>query len=109
IVEQCRQAKLIWGKEFYFDATKVEANASMDSVKPRFAVEAHLAQLFAGQGEEECSQAREEPSHEEQAPLLLPTALSEKEREALAASNAHRHDWVEEAGRPNREETHGSY
>lgn len=109
IVEQCRQAKLIWGKEFYFDATKVEANASMDSVKPRFAVEAHLAQLFAEQGEEECSQAREEPSHEQQAPLLLPTSLSEKEREELAATTAQRHDWIEEAGRPNREETHGSY
>src|SRR5690349_22872717 len=45
IVEQCRQAKLIWGKDLYFDATKVEANASMESVNPRFAVEAHLAQL----------------------------------------------------------------
>jgi transposase len=77
IVDQCRQAKLIWGKEFYFDATKVEANASMASVKPRFAVEAHLAQLFAGQSEEDCSPAQEEPSCEEQAPLPLPTALSD--------------------------------
>lgn len=47
IVEQCQKAKLIWGNDLYFDATKVEANASMDSVKPRFAVEAHLAELFA--------------------------------------------------------------
>ncbi len=109
IVEQCRQAKLIWGKEFYFDATKVEANASMDSVKPRFAVEAHLAQLFAAQSEEECSPAEEETSSEEQAPLLLPTSLSDTQREELAATNAQRHDWIEEAGRPNREETHGSY
>ncbi len=109
IVEQCRQAKLIWGKDLYFDATKVEANASMESVKPRFAVEAHLAQLFAGESEEECSQAREEPSPEEQAPPLLPTSLSQTQREHIAATNAHRHDWIEEGGRPNREETHDSY
>src|SRR5713226_8423974 len=46
IVEQCQQAGLVWGKEWYVDATKVEANASMDSVKPRFAVDAHLRELF---------------------------------------------------------------
>lgn len=38
IVEQCRQAKLVWGKELYFDATKVEANAAMESVTKRFVV-----------------------------------------------------------------------
>src|SRR5258708_33542025 len=43
IVQQCQQEKLIWGKELYVDATKVKANASLDSLKPRFAVEAHLA------------------------------------------------------------------
>src|ERR671938_219589 len=42
IVEQCREAGLVWGKELYFDATQVKANASLDSVAPRFAVEAHL-------------------------------------------------------------------
>src|ERR1700736_5851794 len=38
IVEQCQQAGLVWGKELYIAATKVEANASIASVKPRFAV-----------------------------------------------------------------------
>src|SRR5436190_4025390 len=47
IVEQCQQANLVWGKELYIDATKVEANASLDSLTPRFAVEAHLANIFA--------------------------------------------------------------
>src|SRR6267154_1469721 len=37
IVEQCQEAGLVWGKELYIDATKVEANASIASVKPRFA------------------------------------------------------------------------
>ncbi len=48
IVGRCIKAGLVWGKELYFDATKVEANASLDSVKPRFAVEAHLTQVFGG-------------------------------------------------------------
>src|SRR5690349_21660930 len=29
IVEQCREAGLIWGKELYFDAAQVKANASL--------------------------------------------------------------------------------
>jgi transposase len=40
IVAQCLAAGLVWGQELYFDATKVEANASLDSMAPRFAVEA---------------------------------------------------------------------
>ncbi len=31
IVEQCHQAKLIWGKELYFDATHIDANAEARS------------------------------------------------------------------------------
>jgi hypothetical protein len=95
VVEQCQKAKLIWGKDLYFDATKVEANASMASVKPRFAVEAHLAHLFA---EEECSQVGQEIAPEKPAPPLLPTTLPETQQEELAATNAQRHDWVEEGG-----------
>ena len=53
IVEQCQQEKLVWGKELYIDSTQVNANADLDSLTPRFAVEAreamqaHLAALFA--------------------------------------------------------------
>src|SRR5437660_3965395 len=47
IVEQCQQEGLVWGKELYADATKVQANAALSSMKPRFAVEAHLEKLFA--------------------------------------------------------------
>src|SRR6202043_1968394 len=87
----------------------VEANASMASVKPRFAVEAHLAQMFAGDGEDVSSPVKEETALEEAVPPLLPTVLSETQQEELAATNAQRHDWIEAEGRPNREETHGSY
>src|SRR5438270_3987954 len=53
IVEQCQQEKLVWGKDVYIDGTQVNANADLDSLTPRFAVEAraaiqtHLAALFA--------------------------------------------------------------
>ena len=57
IVDQCQQAGLVWGKELYFDATKVNANASMESVKPRFAVEEHLRELFSTEEQEEPEQA----------------------------------------------------
>lgn len=55
IVEQCREAGLVWGRELYVDATHVVADAAMDSLTTRFAVEArdatravetHLAALF---------------------------------------------------------------
>src|SRR3712207_9238677 len=46
IVERCAEAGLVWGEELYFDATKVEANASLESITPRFAVEQHLQELF---------------------------------------------------------------
>lgn len=55
IVEQCQQEKLVWGKELYIDSTQVNANADLDSLTPRFAVEAreaiqtHLAALFSDQ------------------------------------------------------------
>src|SRR5215204_3610924 len=38
IVEQCVAAGLVWGQELYLDATKVDANAATDSLRPRFAV-----------------------------------------------------------------------
>src|SRR3989454_8672107 len=61
IVEQCQEAGLIWGRELYFDGTKVAANAGKESVKPRFAVEAHLNSLF--------DTVVEEPVDEEEQPI----------------------------------------
>jgi len=49
IVDLCQEAGLVWGRELYFDATKVEANAWLDSLVPRFAYQAkaHVDDLFA--------------------------------------------------------------
>jgi transposase len=69
IVDQCQQAGLLWGKELYVDATKVQANASMGSVKPRFAVEEHLRELFATEEQEEPEPAADAESSPLQAKL----------------------------------------
>ncbi len=48
VVEMCVEAGLVWGKELYFDATKVDADASLDSIAPRFYVEEHLGRPLRG-------------------------------------------------------------
>src|SRR5215207_5984130 len=49
IVDLCQEAGLIWGRELFFDATKVQANADLDSLVPRFYHEArtHVAEVFS--------------------------------------------------------------
>src|SRR4030088_1268375 len=74
IVEQCQEAGLVWGKELYIDATKVEANASIASIKPRFAVEAHLNNLFAPVAEQPTEEAEQEGNPEE----TIPSEASEQ-------------------------------
>ncbi|MDP9365614.1 MAG: IS1182 family transposase [Chloroflexota bacterium] len=48
VVDLCQEAGLVWGKELYFDATRVRADADLDSLVPRFYHEAkaHVADLF---------------------------------------------------------------
>src|SRR5258708_30847934 len=65
IVEHCQAAGLVWGQELYFDGTKVQANASVDSLKPRFFVEAHLAELFGTETEERPEETDQQPPHTE--------------------------------------------
>ena len=79
IVEQYQEAGLVWGRELYFDGTKVAANAGKESVKPRFAVEAHVSNLFGTEVEElveeaELHIAQEEPAGCD-APVQLPVSL----------------------------------
>ena len=49
VVDLCQEAGLVWGRELFIDATKVRANAALDSLVPRFSHEAttHVAELFA--------------------------------------------------------------
>jgi transposase len=54
VVDLCQEAGLVWGRELYVDATKVAANASLDSLVPRFAYDAkaHVADLFADEADD---------------------------------------------------------
>jgi len=106
IVEQCQEAGLVWGRELYFDGTKVAANAGKESVKPRFAVEAHLNGLFGTEaelpGEEEEQQIPQEERVGGDTPVPLPVSLSPEAYEELSQHNAARHDWIEEEGAQDR-------
>ena len=120
VVEQCREAGLVWGRELYVDATKVEADASVDSLKPRFFVEAHLQRLFqtdvpaadASVGAEASGAAGaggQALPVEAPPPAPLPAATAPEVAAGLAAANAGRHDWLAREGRPDRAVTHGHY
>ncbi|MBV9282521.1 MAG: IS1182 family transposase [Chloroflexi bacterium] len=102
VVERCITAGLVWGKELFFDATKVEANAALDSIKPRFAVDEHLRNLFAEpeHGTEELAgDLSEGESTADAAPQRLPVDPPPD----LEERNSGRHDWVAEGGQPQRE------
>jgi len=65
IVELCVEAGLVEGEELYFDATRVEANASMNSLRPHLSLEAareHVRMVF------EEDHAQKEPSPPEPPP-----------------------------------------
>ena len=116
IVEQCIEAGLVWGQEFYFDATKVAANASLDSITPRFAVEAHLAHLFTdaeadggGSGDDDEDGGDNAEEDDSPAATPLPIHLTEAARADLAAAADARHDWIGRAGRPDRGTVRGHY
>ena len=121
IVEHCQEAGLVWGRELYFDGTKVAANAGKESLKPRFAVEAHLSDLFdteAQEPEDEVEQKMLRAESEGSDPLVqekaatlvqLPVSLSPGEYEELCQRNTERHDWIEEVGAQDRRVTGRSY
>jgi transposase len=114
IVERCRQAGLVWGKEVYADATLVEANADRDKMLPRFAVEQHLHDLFGTTYEPNSSAGLEQggsplegadfaPSPIEPRPRVdIGTDLPPERASRLDALNATRHDWYARNGEPDR-------
>jgi transposase len=98
VVDLCQAAGLVWGRELFFDGTKVRANADGDSLRPRFALAArqHVTELFAGDGAVTVATAAMETSAEtppagdaRAAPTPLPLELApEAERELAAANQA---------------------
>jgi transposase len=108
IVQLCVEAGLVWGEELYFDATKVDANASLDSIAPRFFVEAHLGELFAE--EEDLLSAQQEQNVTTMSNGQSASSVAElyelpsADDETLVAYNAAKDDWISRGGRQRREQ-----
>jgi hypothetical protein len=108
IVELCAEAGLVWGEELYFDATKVEANASLDSTRSRSLLEElenrlkeHLGEIFSEQ-----SPFIQDAHPSRITAVVGPTA---EKRRALAQNNARHHRWIAQAGRQQREVVRWGY
>jgi transposase len=119
IVERCQDDGLIWGKELYADATLVEANADRDQMLPRFAVEAHLRQLF-GDAYQPLASAETPVSPTTTTTPPAPASLdhpvpelgadlpAEHQAKLLVHQQAH-HDWYAQNGQPDRSIKRGGY
>src|SRR5215210_113262 len=63
IVEECFAAGLVWGEELFIDATKVEANASLESGRSRSLVEGRLEEHLVGVFPENTLPVQEDQEH----------------------------------------------
>jgi transposase len=90
IVGGCVDAGLVRGEELFFDSTKVEANAAVDSLAPRWAVEAHLGGLFE-------ERAGDAALAEEAGGVLHSTG-----HPGLREKNAAKKDWISRDGAQDR-------
>ena len=87
------------GEDLFFDATKVEANASLDSAGSRALVERRLAGHLAGvfpEGSPRVPDAASAAADAEVGPT------DREERRELARANANRHRWIAQNGRQER-------
>ena len=105
IVEECFEAGLVWGEELYFDSTKVEANADVDSLRSRSIAQNHLKELFEETGNQQTEDvATVHPSPDASTADALPMA-GEK---SLKENNARSEDWISRDGRQERSFSSGS-
>jgi transposase len=104
IVELCVGAGLVWGKELYFDATRVEANASLDSMRSRSLMEHGLEEHLAGIFPEEA-----QPIESANTPKPTAVGPAGQEGQALSEANARQHRWLAGAGRQQREVVRWGY
>ena len=86
-----RGGGVVRGEELFFDSTKVEGNAAVDSLAPRWAVEAHLGGVF-----EEGQEGEHGPAAG--GPARLPSAGDADLRER----NASERDWISRDGAQDR-------
>jgi transposase len=99
IVEMCVEAGLVRGRELFFDATKVEADAALDSLAPRWFVERYLQDLFEDDPGGQEDGARDARDTEDAEPVRgLPTAGDEE----LIRANSAKRDWISRGGAQGR-------
>jgi transposase len=100
IVEMCFEAGLVRGKELFFDSTKVEADAAVDSLAPRWFVEAHLHDLFEEDDDHDKSEEelQGEEFEDDESIHSLPTAGNKD----LLRSNCASEDWISRSGKQDR-------
>jgi transposase len=103
IVEMCFEAGLIQGHELYFDATKVEANASLDSMRSRSLVENRLEEYLAGIFPEQKQPVEGFAQEANASESFEVVGSTDSQREALEKTNTRRHCWIAEAGRQQRD------
>ena len=107
IVGECVEAGLVWGEELYFDATKVDANASLDSIAPRFYVEEHLGNSSPRKGLLRRRARRRERHHSERVGRVacgrvLRSAV--RRRRGADGENGPKDDWISRDGSQRREQ-----
>jgi transposase len=107
IVEECSWAGLVWGEELFFDATKVEADASIDSVRARSLVEGRMEEHLGDVFPEDTLPAWEDEARS--GVLAGIVGPDGEERQALAQTNALRHRWIAKNGRQERESARWGY
>jgi transposase len=112
IVEMCFEVGLVRGRELYFDPTKVEANASLDSMRSRSLVEERLGEHLRRIFPDEVLLVQDEDTTEIAASEITTAVVGpvgQEERRTLAHRNARQHRWIAQAGRQKREVVRWGY
>jgi hypothetical protein len=107
LVQLCVEAGLVWGEESYFDATKVDANASLDSIAPRFYVQEHLDEVFTTVAEPPHAEQEHNvstASERGESPMAELYELPFVGDNVLTEENAARDDWISRNGHQRREQ-----
>jgi transposase len=104
IVQECFDDGLVRGEELFVDATKVEADAAVDSLAPRWFVEGYLQDLFGDDApmhheeQRDLRNAGDAGPEDEESVSELPTAGDRD----LARANSASEDWVSRGGAQDR-------
>jgi transposase len=108
IVDLCQEAGLVWGCDLYFDATKVEANAGIPSLVPRFYYEAraHVVDLFTDESAVDGVNPAEPSNNLPEGVVRLPT---EADAEEVPTGNDPPWRLLEERRLDPRRPSHGGY